>query len=206
MESSQLRPTKIYLQTGYLLDNSFDRVLSNQSTIAKLLPEMQEAWDTRGPRLLEAAINEIGKEFRLKELLCYLIMHPTMFSCSHPFLININKYLNFDRRVDEHAMKFAEQVFHEALHIYLDDNFSDLLNEDSEAASPLTRKYKDNGPHVTAHTHLYAIQKHIFAKCNMTLMWDMVCEGVKQAHNDGYKIAVDIINNVGSEPFLDELR
>lgn len=198
--------TKIYLQTGYLLDTSFERVLANQSTIARLLPDMQSAWDRFSSRLLDATIAETGKSFRRSELLAYLIMHPTMGSCSHPFLININKFLDFEPSSPEHVMKLCDVVFHEALHIFLDDNYADLLDENSPAASPLIKKFEHLGPHAIAHIHLYALQKHICHKIQLESMWDHVCEHVKTSHNDGYKKAVDIVNEVGAEAFVDELK
>lgn len=128
-----------------------------------------------------------------------------MFSCSHPFLININKYLDFDRSQKVHCLKFSEVVFHEALHIYLDDNFSKLLDESRPEASPLALKYMDLGGHVTAHLHLYAIQKRVYEINGMSEVWKMICELAKTAHNPGYKIAVDLVNEVGSQAFLNEL-
>src|SRR5688572_29461776 len=118
--SHSVQETRIYLQTGYLLDSSFERVLENQITIANALPDLQSAWEKFGPQLLMATTNEFGRSFQRRELLAYLIMHPTVFSCSHPFLININKFLKLDRSSSELVEKFTDVVFHEALHVYLD--------------------------------------------------------------------------------------
>lgn len=201
-----MHTTKIYLQTGYLLDTSFERVLENQGTIAQLLPEMQRAWDGVSSSLLDATVAEIGKGFRRRELIAYLIMHPTMSSCSHPFLININKFLDFDASSSDQVVKFCDVVFHEAIHIYLDDNYGDLLDENSPAASPLIKKFEHMGPHVIAHIHLYAIQKHVYQKIDLESAWDHVCEHVKTSRNDGYQKAVNIVNEVGVEAFLNELN
>lgn len=201
-----MQTTKIYLQTGYLLDTSFERVLANQATIARLLPQMQQAWDTLSSSLIDTTTAEIGKEFRRRELIAYLTMHPTMFFCSHPFLININRFLDFDGSSQEQVLKFCDVVFHEALHIYLDDNFADLLDETSSGASPLIKKFEHMGPHVIAHIHLYAIQKHIYQKLKLASAWDDVCEHTKISRNDGYLKAVDLVNEVGAEAFIDELK
>lgn len=196
---------KIILQTGYLLDESFEGVLKNQPIIEKFLGPMQESWDELGPDFLQTTCDLVKKEFRLKEILAYLILHPNVFSCSHPFLINIKRFRDFDSSILAHKMKFRELVFHEAIHIFLDDNFSSILDERSSSATPLIKKHERLGPVALAHLHLYALQKQTFDVLGLQEEWQKVCDAVKFAHSDGYQKAIEAVNGQGAMPFIEEL-
>jgi len=201
-----MKETKLYFETGYLLDSSYERAAQNQDTIAKMVPVFQTVWDDLGTQFTKATLKVVGREFRRSELLAYLIMHPGLFSCSHPFLININRFLPFDSSSSMQNMKFAELVYHELLHIFLDDNYGDRLDPKSKLAFPLIEKFAKEGDIVLAHLHLYAIQESVFKTGGWENVWSWIVENAKSAHSPGYKKAIDIIQDVGSTPFLEELK
>lgn len=201
-----MKNISVYFETGYLLDSSYERASVNQKTIARLLPQFQKSWDDYGSLFIGATLKEIGKDFHRSELLAYLIMHPEVFSCSHPFLININQFLDFDPSSNSQSMQFSELVYHELLHIYLDDNYSHLLNPASPRATDLIKRFSNEDDVVTAHLHLYAIQKSAFKKSEWTHVWEGIIANAKSLHSPGYKRAIEIVNSVGYDVFVEELK
>lgn len=203
-----MKAPKIYFETGYLLDSSFERVIENQKTILQLLPVFQQTWDSLGTQFVQAAVDATGKVFRRSELLAYIIMHPEIFSSSHPFLINVVRsgLIELDKNSQILPMKFCELVFHELLHIYLDDNFSNILDRKSPMATPLILKFACEEETVISHLHLYSLQEYVFRSLAREDVWAWIKENALTLHSPGYQKALEIIQNVGYQQFIEELR
>ena len=188
---------KLFFESGYLLDSSYERAVENQPVIEDFRKEARENWVSVGENWLQKTITLVGKEFTRNEITANLVMHPDLFSCSHPFLININKHLP-----KPDPLHFSELVYHELLHFYLDSEFSNLweLND-----SKLLEKYKEEDDHVTAHLHLYAIEKRVLLECDQQNLWNWVVDSSQTAHSPGYQRAIEILDIEGEQAFWDEL-
>jgi hypothetical protein len=187
---------KIFFESGYLLDVSYERAVKNQPTIESFQSDASKIWTNFGEAWLTKTIELTGKKFSRNEISANLIMHPDLKSCSHPFLININKHLP-----KPDPIQFSELVFHELLHFYLGE-FPSLWDING---SSLLKKYEKEDDHVTAHLHLYAIQKRVFCALDQMQVWDWVVEQTRKAHHPGYERAIEIIGEEGEQPFWNEI-
>lgn len=201
-----MKDTKIFFESGYLLDSNYERAVANQSKIASMAPVFQEAWDRVGAAFLQATQSEIKVSFRRTELTASLIMHPEVFSCSHPFLININRFMDFDVSSEDQVIEFCELVYHEALHILLDDNFPDLTDRRAIRLSKLISELPDEDDVVVSHLHLYAIQQKVLKSRGWPGVWEKIVADSSDLHHPGYHRAINIVQQTGAEKFIAELE
>lgn len=200
-----MNETKIYFESGYLLDSTYERAALNQPIIAKQIPIFQNAWDRMGAQFITRTQQELGLRFRRSELTASIIKHPDVFSCSHPFLININRFKEFDPTDEAQAVEFCEIVYHESLHVLIDDNFPLIADRASPQASTMLRSMFDEDDTVLAHLHLYSVQERVFKKYGWSAVWDSVVANAGELHSPGYLRAIEIVQQLGGERFLAEL-
>ena len=91
---------------------------------------------------------------------------------------------------------FSSLVFHELLHVWVDDN----IRKDK---SEYLEKYKNEDSLVLDHLHLMAIQKMIYLKINRQDLLNFIDESYRSNQGPFYKRAWEIVNDVeGYESIL----
>jgi hypothetical protein len=159
----------IVFESGWLLDSSVADLSNHElkqealDEVSSRLAEFQASWDDVGRPLLFSAVKESGMSFLEKDIKGSLICGQ-LFSQSHPLLINIKYYLNSLQKKPRPLTEFAEQVFHELLHILLQDNLR-------KWPTPTAEKYSDQGFEVIAHLHLMALQRRSHEDIGNSTAW-----------------------------------
>lgn len=148
---------QIIFESGWLLDSSIAeiaKVESNQGAIEEIsnrLPEFQKAWERFGHPLLEAAVQDSGLVFRERDIKAVLICG-SFSSHSHPLILNVKNHLKAFHAAPSSLKEFAEVVFHELLHILLQDNVASW-------PTPFINKFSECSFEMTVHLHLLALER-----------------------------------------------
>jgi len=162
------------------------------------LGEFQKHWDQEGARLLEAMIAATGKPFKQTELVAVMSLceFPSM---SHPLLINMRRFLESGPEDPPRSMSsFLSLVFHELLHIYVDDNLEN---------SPLSEKYAEEPGSVKSHMHLMAMMKKVYLQLGLEAELQQVINEDRKAGRPIYLRSWEIVNELeGYQPLVDELK
>ncbi|WP_413574681.1 hypothetical protein ACLVWU_10665 [Bdellovibrio sp. HCB290] len=157
MAITEIKLPKVIFESGWLLDESIAEIEGsslNDEAIAETssrLPEFQESWDHLGPRLLEPVMTNFGITFAEQDIKAFLLCGK-LHSQSHPLLINVKRYLACLNNTPDPMHEFVEVVFHELLHILLQDRLSAW-------PTPSIKQFEDENFEVQAHLHLMSLQK-----------------------------------------------
>lgn len=165
--------------------------------LEKRLPSFQAYWDREGPRLLAAALAEVGKPFRRREVSATLSLckFPSM---SHPLLVNMRRFMDSATDGEPRPMfLFGALVFHELLHTYVFDNL--------EASELIDKKYDAEPGSVKSHVHLMAIMKKTYLKLGLEEELARITEKDSKI-GPIYARAWEIVSLEGHEALLSELR
>lgn len=148
---------QIIFESGWLLDSSIAEIAKvdpDQSAIEEVsnrLPEFQKAWGKFGHPLLEAAVQDSGLVFKERDIKAVLICG-SFSSHSHPLILNVKNYLKALHVAPRSLDEFVEVVFHELLHILLQDNVASW-------PTPFINQYSECSFEMTAHLHLLALER-----------------------------------------------
>jgi len=195
----------IYPAGGTVFDQNCARITktpANDAYIAETVrrrDEFQAAWDQLGPKLLQAVLSEIGVKFP------YVEMQATLAVCgiggnsglSSPLMIYMEPWLREENR--RPMWLFTETVFHELMHHYTRDVYSQ---------SPIRDKYASESLVVRNHLHVMALVRLGLEKLGMTEEFKYQNDLYRGPTSSAdYKRAWEIVNDIeGAEALLKELR
>ena len=172
------------------------------------LPEFQRAWAKHGPLWLDETANLVGHPFEFNEALGTLMVcqdHP--WGTSYPLTINLEWFLSaYEGKYRNHPRwedLFAERVYHEVLHRYI----RDLLGPGEGGLfreTPLMRKYANEPLMTRTHLHVMAIERLLFQKLGKADLLPVL--RADHQHAPAYARAYEIVDEVGADPILADLR
>lgn len=164
---------ELRFESGWLLDESVAELSGralNDNAVAEItdrLPEFQAAWQTEGPRLLHSVTDEFGLSFVEADIKAFLLCG-SLHSQSHPLLVNVKYYLTSLTATPAPLSEFVETVFHELLHILLQDRLVTW-------PTPVVQEFEKEDFEVIAHLHLMGLQKfaheHVGSRADTLATW-----------------------------------
>lgn len=169
------------------------------------LPSFQKAWDQTAPQLLGTAVRETGIAFSRKEYTVSLYLCPTTPSLGSPLQVNVLYQLQSPvkdipgLKQPHGAFLFLALLFHELGHNYV------IQIQPPERSLLIRTRFAKEDAMTKAHLHLYALQKRVWTK----LGWQAQIPWIQKRDalfGPGYTRAWQIVDSIGEEPFLEELR
>ncbi len=177
--------------TGFEIDKAAIEELAGR------LDAFRQAWEESGTPLMRAVVAETGAPFRQDDLRATLTLC-RFRSMSHPLLINMRFFLKTTSKGEPDPVSmFVALAFHEVLHIY---------NVDNLAGSKLLEKYKDEPFVVKSHLHLNALLKMAYLKLGRRDELKQIIAKDSALSRPAYKRAWEIVNDIGHEAFVEELK
>jgi hypothetical protein len=166
------------------------------------LPQLTSAWGKDAPILFKELFSTFQKGIKAENRNALInLSHGSSYG-SHRFLIfGLRWFLDPEpwRFAISKEDAFSALVFHELLHVWVDEN----LHKDR---SELLQKYRDEDSLVLDHLHLMAIQKMIYLKINRPDLLDFIDESYRTNQGPLYKKAWEIVNNIeGYESVLADI-
>lgn len=162
MTNAKIILPKVVFESGWLLDDSIAEISgfplddNAVSEISERLPEFQRYWDTLGLQLLAPIVGKFGLNFEEQDIKGFLLCGK-LHSQSHPLIVNVKYYLASVQKEPHSMEEFVEVVFHELLHILLQDRLSSW-------PTPSIEKYQNEDFEVQSHLHLMSLQKFAHAE------------------------------------------
>lgn len=178
--------------------NGTDVPDSKRQQLLGKVDNIQAEWDKLGPKLLATTEKLIGKPFQRREVTATLFLCGRTPSMSMPLLVNGNWFVDGEKQIPNDMATHI--VFHELVHIYLVDHFM--------GETPLRKKYGAEGENflVLNHLHLMAIQKMVYLELGLEEELSRVIANDSILAKGAYKRSWEIVNEVGHEVFVAELR
>jgi hypothetical protein len=180
------------IKASYKIDPMWNQELNDR------LSQWKKLWSRDGNRLLNEAINIVGRPFTQNhfDVPLSLCSFPSM---SSPLIVNVRYSLkNFTDHpiLDDVTISTVE---HELLHNYIDS----FLPE----KTPLLIKYKSEPKMVIGHLHLFALQKATYLALGWKYKLDEIIKKDKSLPNNDYKRAWEIVNEKEDySSFISELK
>jgi hypothetical protein len=212
MTATELLIPTIFFEPGFSLDLAYPFGVGGKASpdfeerwdeLAKWIPEIQQAWETKEKRVLEVTIDLLGKDFGRRELSVALILCP-LPSMSYPLTVNASNFLKSSEN-QKPRFYFFSTLHHELLHCYLNENFSNEVL----SSSPLLRKYIDRREPraVISHLHLFAVQKAVCLKLEKEDELKRIIQWNSEADDPAYRRAWEIVNELdGFDAYITELK
>jgi hypothetical protein len=165
--------------------------------------ELEQSWREHGPELLRTVPQLTGVQYRFAETKAALITcnAPSM---SLPLMINSRPYLAATAQGDPAPLtNFANTVFHELLHRYVDDTLRLL----PDATTPLLRKYAGEPAPVRSHLHLFALERLTYRRLGREAELGRAADAQRLLRSAAILArARQIVANETPERFVEELR
>lgn len=179
------------------VDVSFDRLRQDLTTE---LPRLQKLWDEQGPVLLKAASEMLHSKFSYEQDETLLFFCPSFPSWAKPRMISVWQYMpSVPAENRWQNVEFVDVVFHEHLHMLINRLLGWKLK------SPILEKYKNEALFTKIHLHLYAVQKSVYLNLGMNREWQLI-RGRNSTFPPQYRRSVEIVEQEGTQAFVDELR
>lgn len=200
----------IELRHGYILDMVCmgDQVPEGfagwSAELTEELGAFQQAWDTGGDPLLRGTVDLFGKPFARNEMTATILLCNRWVPMGAPVIIPIWRFLDAATQETgteklDHDM-FVALVFHEFLHIYIEDHFFPNLRA-SEIAKELQAS---NEPFLAiAHVHLAAIMMKVYTSGGQQELLQRVI-ALERTYSPAYARAWEIVQERGPDVFLKE--
>lgn len=174
---------------------------SHTKELEKQLPILVKAWEQNAPILFNEVSLFFKKGFMQKTRTAVIYLSNNWSYGSRKFLVlGLRQYLESQPWMQPitKADSFVHCVFHELLHIWLDEN---LKNQ-----TTLMKKYSKENHQVINHLHLMAIQKMVCQKIKRYDILDAIDEGYRKYSLPEYKRAWEIVNDIeGLEVVLNDI-
>lgn len=202
---------EVYLRHGYVLDmvclgDQIPEGLAGWSAeMVEELDEFQQKWDDSGKPLLKGTVELFDKPFARKEMIATILLCNRWVPMGAPVIIPIWRFL--DTASQEAGLEpldrdmFVAAVFHEFLHIYIEDNFfpqvraSEIARELGAAGEPFM---------AIAHVHLAAIMTKVYTNQGQQDLLERVI-ALEKTYSPAYERAWEIVAERGPDVFLKEL-
>ena len=194
----------LYPPYGTIFDRTCSQFLKGEeissewiAEVGRLRPTLQQEWQNEGPKYLSVVIEQIGLSFPYQEMQAVLTVCPVS-TMSMPLMINVRSHLSAAR---DHPPEgdFAEKVFHELMHHYVE-----VVHDDSV----LRKKYANEPPVVTNHLHVMALEKLALLRLGKSDEMKYLDQLYRTDPSPSYyKRAWEIVNDIeGYDVFVKELK
>ena len=205
---AELKAPTLYFSYSYLYDSicgqapgrTVDEAWSQETD--EKTSQFESWWLAEEPALTGKLFEIYGKGFKRKELTATLSACPGSSSTSDPLVLVVNRYLKTYMPkfpAETQGFKFADQVFHELLHNWLEENLV--------RPTPLLEKYKDEAQIVKNHLHLMAMQKEVYLSLKRDDLLNWLEIQYSRGSDPGYRRAWDIVNRLeGFQAFSAEVK
>ena len=172
---------------------NFSKVSTDEITsFEKKLPSLRTYWKQESPKLFNEFFNYFNQDFKINNKTAICFLGADIGYGSKTFLLlGLRSYLDSsDWKLNiNREDAFITFVFHELLHIWIDNNIS--YNQSS-----ILKKYHHEPREVKAHIHLMAIQKMIYLNINRMDILNTLDMCYSELQDNDYKRAWNIVNNI----------
>lgn len=161
------------------------------------LPVLIESWNEQAPILFGEIFNRFHCGFKYEKQTAIL-----SFACNGGYGANDCLWLGLRYLIDDTVVSKYDNgcilIFHELLHIWVDDNIANT--------SKLLIKYQDEEQDTREHIHLMALQKMTYINLNMRDELDAIDKGYRHDAPPAYRRAWEIVNDIeGPELVLQDI-
>ncbi len=192
---------------GYIMDFFgrwyFDAPITEhlKNQLTNQLPELITAWEINAPILFGEVFATFNRGIEAETRIGVInLSHGSSYG-SHRFLIFGLRWL-LDSEWPYSVSRedaFSALVFHELLHVWVDEN----VNKD---LSSMLAKYSNEEFDVLDHLHLMAIQKMVYTKINRPDVLEYIGESYASYQGPLYRRAWEIVNDIeGHEALLQDI-
>jgi len=194
----------LYPPYGTIFDRTCSQFLKGEeissewiAEAGRLRPTLQQEWQNEGPKYLSVVIEQIGLSFPYQEMQAVLTVCPVN-TMSMPLMINIRSHLSAARDNPPEG-DFAEKVFHELMHHYV---------EAVHDSSVMRKKYANEPAVVINHLHVMALEKLALLRLGKSDEMKYLDQLYRTDPSPSYyKRAWEIVNDIeGYEIFVNELK
>ena len=165
-------------------------------------PILISYWKRQAPILFYELFSEFNCGFTQKNRTAIIFLGVTIGYGSKNFLLlGLNTYLQSEEWLSNITREdaFVTLVFHELLHIWVEDNIN--------GKSTLLTKYAKEHQYVRDHIHLMALQKMIYLKINRGDILSMLDESYRKNSPIQYRRAWEIVNDIeGYEKIIQDIH
>lgn len=156
----------------------------------KDFPSFQKQWIDMGTTLFQEVYFLFKRGFKQESRTAILSLGSTGgYGSTNILFIGIHSLLDTQKQKSKTEERFVNLLFHELLHIWIDDNFNAEL-------SYFLQKYKNAPQNVREHIHLMAIQKMVYITLRRDDMLDIFNEEYSNVAFSDYNRAWHIVNNI----------
>lgn len=167
-----------------------------------LSPELITTCEHDLPLFLEELFSVFNRGIKAKERTVLIALSSRWSYGSHRFLVLGLRYIldpNPWCRKGSRSDEFTTTLFHELLHVWIDENVSQ--------ESPLIKKYSSEDVVVYAHIHMMALQKMVYLNLNRLDLLEMIDDGYRHFAPLSYQRAWEIVNDIeGYEIVLQDIH
>lgn len=172
-----------------------------KAQLKKELPHFVRAWQQAAPKLFGEVFSAFKRGFKSsKRTASVYLCHNSSYGSDWFLILGLRYYLDPEPwlRPTSKEDTFVDLVFHELLHVWIDENIS--------GKSALLKKYRHEHEYVRDHIHLMAIQKMVYLKLNRLDMVDHIDEGYRKLSLPEYRRAWEIVNDIeGYEAVIQDI-
>lgn len=171
--------------------HGFETTNNQKNELEEKLPQLIDIWNQQAPILFGEIFSVFNCGFKQKERTAVVSLGGTGGYGSSYFLWLGLRFLLDDEAWDRLGSKedyFSILVFHELLHIWVDDNIA--------GTSVLLTKYKDEHEYTLEHIHLMALQKMVYLKLNNFDALETIDNEYRHHSLPSYQRAWEIVNDI----------
>ncbi len=190
-------------------DDNYKITESMRVELTKRISEFERNWASKGSELVHTMTTIVKKPYPRKEETLTLTLCQWFSPMSNPFILRVREYLKAtsianpngptDLKPDAY---FVGQVFHEIIHRYIDNYFTDI---DQPEKSAMIRSHSTEAESVLVHLHHLSIQKAVYVKLGRTSELDTIIDLDSKIRGGMYKRAWEVVNADGYQKYIDEL-
>ena len=193
--------------------NVFDRTCSDTlkkpispeslAELDRIVPRLRTRWETDGPKLLKTTAAIVGRPWAFSEWKYAMFLCDGFHSMSFPPLLDMKTFVpSTSKGEPESDEVFIAVIFHELLHIYVDDCLEGAPN----GTTKFLEKYKAESSTVKNHLHLFAVEKLVYTKLRMEkYLKDTIISEKKLSPGPSFTRAREIVDLETPETFVREL-
>jgi hypothetical protein len=189
-----------------------------------MMDRFRASWADHGPKLMAATVAVTGQPYRFRETIATLHGCRDMPSYSAPLLIAVAQFTQAGAALPASSVAGLERnggrvggapagvvaplsdfnylLWHESTHRYVNDIISRL----SGKTTPLLLKYGAENGVVTAHLHLFAIERLVWTRLDLNREYEERNARVRARGFVSATRAIDIVEAEGAQRFVDELK
>ncbi|MFN7728062.1 MAG: hypothetical protein ACK5P7_02785 [Bdellovibrio sp.] len=162
--------------------------------------EFQTQWESVSEKLFGSLFKNFNKGLSRKELTAVLSVCDQGTNMSDPLVFNVRKLLNsFPQKQPVELSFLTDIVFHELLHLWLNENFLSKGPQRIEIT-------KNKSEHMYQHMYLYAVQDLVYQEAGLKSLWLNIQKRLQERDDIWYQALKEVQKNENKQLLINHLK